>query len=67
MPRREKPAKSNQTTPDPTMIPQWRVPKFRENLPPAPQSSTASILRTRQSALRADTFSSQIPSLGLFR
>ena len=26
--RREKPAKSNQTTTDPTMIPQWRVPKF---------------------------------------
>src|ERR1700691_3889820 len=54
MPRREKPAKSNQTTTDPTMIPQWRVPKFRENLPPASQSATASILRTGQSALRAD-------------
>src|SRR5579872_2372492 len=54
MPRRENSAKNNQTTTNPTMIPQWRGPKFRENLPPASQSPTASILRARQSALRAD-------------
>jgi hypothetical protein len=32
MPRREKPAKSNQTT-DPTMIPQWRGPKSEKICP----------------------------------
>jgi hypothetical protein len=45
------------------MIPQWRVPKYRENLP-SPQSSTASIPQTRQSALLADAFRSQIPLSG---
>ena len=35
-------------------------PKFRDYLPPAPQTSTASVLRRRQPPFQADTFRSQI-------
>jgi hypothetical protein len=36
------------------------APKFRDFLPPLPQSPTSSVLRTRPQPLQADTLRSQI-------
>ena len=38
VPLRGKPAKSSPTTTAPRMILQWRAPKFRDYVPPVPQS-----------------------------